>query len=97
MEIVLGFLIAVLIGLTGVGGGVITAPALILFLGVSPAESVGTALLFTAIVKLVAAPVYLARKQVNFRILGLLLAGGLPGVLAGSYFLARLSKSQWRL
>ena len=92
MEYILGFAIAVLIALTGVGGGVITAPVLTLFLGVPPAEAVGTALVFTAIVKSVAAPVYLFRKQVNFRILALLLAGGLPGVVAGSLALHRLSK-----
>lgn len=91
MEILLGFGIAVLIGLTGVGGGVITAPVLTLFLGLPPAESVGTALIFTAIVKLAVAPVYAWRKQVNYRVLGWLLAGGLPGVLAGSYFLARMN------
>ena len=91
MEFLLGFAIAVLIGLTGVGGGVVTAPVLTLFLGIPPAESVGTALLFTAIVKCAAAPVYLMRQQVNFRILGLLLLGGLPGVAVGSYVLARLN------
>src|SRR5215469_708011 len=91
MEFLLGFAIAVLIGLTGVGGGVVTAPVLTLFLGVPPAESVGTALLFTAIVKCAAAPVYIMRRQVNFRILGLLLLGGLPGVAIGSYVLARLN------
>ena len=96
MEILLGFAIAVLIGLTGVGGGVITAPVLTLFLGVPAAESVGTALLFTALVKLVAAPVYIARRQVDFRILGRLLAGGLPGVIAGSYFLAKMNTPAYR-
>ncbi|HLX42459.1 MAG TPA: sulfite exporter TauE/SafE family protein [Bryobacteraceae bacterium] len=90
MEFFLGFAIAILIGLTGVGGGVITAPVLTLFLGVPPVESVGTALLFTAVVKAVVAPVYLVRRQVNFRVLGQLLAGGLPGVLIGSYALNRL-------
>src|SRR5271157_939846 len=96
MEYLLGFAIAVLIGLTGVGGGSVTAPALALFLGVAPAEAVGTALVFTGIVKLVAAPIYIARKQVDFRILRRLLAGGVPGVLAGSYLLARLSSAQHR-
>lgn len=91
MEFLLGFSIAVLIGLLGVGGGVITAPVLTLFFGVPPAEAVGTALIFTAVVKLTAAPIYLFRKQVNFRVLGLLLTGGLPGVLIGSYALARVS------
>src|SRR5882762_4852323 len=91
MEILLGFVIAVLIGLTGVGGGVITAPVLTLFLGLSPVESVGTALIYTAVVKLAASPLYAWRKQVDYRILGLLLAGGLPGVAAGSYLLARMN------
>lgn len=91
MEILLGFSIAVLIGLTGVGGGAITAPVLTLFLGIPPPESIGTALLFTAIVKFAAAPVYIMRRQVNFRILGLLLLGGLPGVVMGSHVLERLN------
>lgn len=90
MEFLLGFGIAALIGLLGVGGGVITAPVLTLFFGVPPAESVGTALIFTAVVKLTAGPIYLFRRQVNFQVLGLLLMGGLPGVLLGSFFLARL-------
>jgi uncharacterized membrane protein YfcA len=96
MEILLGFAIAVLIGLTGVGGGVITAPVLTLFLGISPVESVGTALIFTAIVKLVASPLYAWRKQVDYRILGLLLLGGLPGVVAGSFFLTRMNVAERR-
>lgn len=91
MEFALGFAIAMLIGLTGVGGGVITAPVLTLFWGVPPAEAVGTALVFTGIVKSVAAPVYLLRRQVDFRVLALLLAGGIPGVLAGSFALARMN------
>lgn len=94
MEVLLGFAIATLIGLMGVGGGVITAPVLTLFFGVPPAESVGTALIFTAIVKLTAAPIYLWRRQVHFRILGLLLAGGLPGVLLGSYALAQVHRTR---
>jgi uncharacterized membrane protein YfcA len=93
MEFLIGFAIAMLIGLMGVGGGVITAPVLTIFFGVPPAESVGTALIFTAVVKLTAAPIYLYRRQVDFRILGLLLAGGLPGVLAGSFALARVNRS----
>jgi uncharacterized membrane protein YfcA len=94
MEYLLGFLIATMIGLTGVGGGVITAPLLTLFLGLPPAEAVGTALVFSAVVKFAAAPLYLIRKQVNFKVLGLLLAGGLPGVLAGSFVLQRLNANQ---
>lgn len=91
MECVLGFAIAMAIGLTGVGGGIITTPVLILFVHLPAAQSVGTALLFAAIIKFFALPAYLFRSQVNFRILLYLLAGGLPGVLAGSLVLGRLN------
>jgi hypothetical protein len=91
MEIVLGFIIAVAIGVTGVGAGVITAPVLILFLHVPPARAVGTALVFSTAVKLLVVPMQVYRKQVDYRILGYLLAGGIPGVLAGSLILAHFN------
>jgi len=91
MEIALGFLIAVAIGITGVGAGIITAPVLILFFHLSPAYAVGTALAFAVAVKLFVVPMQLFRKQVDFRVLGYMLAGGLPGVLAGSVILSKLN------
>ncbi len=90
MEIVIGFLIALGIGLTGVGGGVITAPVLILFLHMPAAVAVGTALIFGVVVKTTAVPVYLWRKQVDFRALRYLLLGGVPGVIGGSILLQGL-------
>lgn len=91
MEIVLGFIIAVAIGVTGVGAGVITAPVLILFMHVPPAKAVGTALAFSVAVKMLVVPMQIYRKQVDYRVLGYLLAGGVPGVLTGSYILAKLN------
>jgi uncharacterized protein len=93
MVILLGFIISLAIGITGVGGGTITVPVLMLFLHVAPDKTVGTALAFAAIVKLLVAPVYVARKQVNYRVLGLMVAGGLPGLAVGLYFLRRLHSS----
>jgi uncharacterized membrane protein YfcA len=90
MEIILGFIIALAIALTGVGAGTMTTPLLVLLLGVSPPTAVGTALAFGAIVKTVSVPSYAFRRQVSFRILGLLFAGGIPGVLLGSLALDRL-------
>ena len=71
MEIVLGFIIAVAIGITGVGAGVITAPVLILFMHVPPAHAVGTALAFSVAVKMLVVPMQIYRKQVDYRGLGL--------------------------
>ncbi|HVC90922.1 MAG TPA: sulfite exporter TauE/SafE family protein [Acidobacteriaceae bacterium] len=84
MEFILGFLIAAAIAITGVGAGTITAPLLILFLHVPIALSVGTALAFSALVKMVVVPIQMWRKQVVYRVVGLMLLGGLPGVILGS-------------
>lgn len=91
MEYLIGFIIAVFIALTGVGAGTITTPLLILFLGVPTATAVSTGLMFSAAVKLVLVPSQIARKQVNWRVLGWMLLGGLPGVLLGSFVLAHLA------
>ena len=95
MEFLLGFVIAFMISLTGVGAGSMTTPLLILLLGVSPATAVGTALTFGAIVKIASAPVYAFRKQISFRVLRMLLIGGVPGVIIGSLCLGWLKNSDF--
>lgn len=95
MEIVIGFAIALLVGLTGVGGGSFTTPALILLAGLSGAEAVGTALVFSMIVRLAAAPFYITGKHIHLRYLWLMLIGAVPGLLGGTYLLASLNSRRW--
>ncbi len=83
METLAGFLVALAVGLTGVGGGVLMTPVLIIGFGMQPAAAVGTALLFVTVVKLLATPVYIFRRSVDWRAAALLLAGGLPGAYVG--------------
>lgn len=90
MAFLLGFLIAFAIGVTGVGAGTVTAPLLILALGLPPEVAVGTALLFGFLAKIPAGGVYLLKGQVDGRALFRLLLGGVPGVLLGSLLLAQL-------
>lgn len=78
-----GFLVAAAVGLTGVGGGVVLTPVLILVFAMEPAVAVGTALLFVTVVKLLAVPVYVVRGQVCWPAAARLLAGALPGAWAG--------------
>src|SRR6267142_1088284 len=87
MQVLIGFIIALIVGLTGVGGGSFTTPALALLSGISGAEAVGTALVFSTAVRLVAAPFYVMEKQIHVRYLGLMLMGAVPGVLGGTYLL----------
>src|SRR6266567_4415790 len=93
MEILLGFGIAIAIGVTGVGAGIITAPVLILFFHLPAAQSVGTALAFAVALKLLVVPMQLYRRLVDFRVLGYMLAGGVPGVVAGSLILSKLNSN----
>ncbi len=93
-EVLVGFLIAVSIGISGVGGGTITAPVLMLFLGVKPEIAVGTALLFSIFAKVPAGAVYLRKKQVSWSSLKWLLLGGIPAVVTGSLFLGALKEQK---
>lgn len=89
MEVALGFLIAFVIAITGVGAGTITAPLLILVLHVPVAISVGTALAYSTVVKAVVVPVQILRGQVAWKVLGIMLLGGIPGVVAGALLFRR--------
>jgi uncharacterized membrane protein YfcA len=94
MELLLGFLIAALIAMTGVGAGTITAPMLILFLHVPVPEAVGTALVYSAAVKLVVVPIQIWRRQVVWRTLCVMLLAGVPGVVLGALFFERTVRIQ---
>jgi uncharacterized membrane protein YfcA len=92
MNYFLGFLIALAVGLTGIGGGSFTVPALVLLAGLTAGEAVGTAFLFAGVLRLIAAPFYLAGKHIHSRYLRLLLQGAIPGLLAGIWLLRFLNR-----
>ncbi len=77
-----GFLIGMLVGLTGVGAGSLTTPVLISGFGVAPVIAVGTDLLFASITKASAAWRHHRLGNIDWRILRALAAGSLPGTLA---------------
>src|ERR1700722_17708221 len=92
MNLLIGFLIAIAVGLTGIGGGSFTVPALLLLAGLTAGEAVGTAFLFAGVLRLIAAPFYLVGKQIHTRYLWLLLQGAVPGMLAGTWALRFLNR-----
>ena len=92
MNFLIGFLIAAAVGLTGIGGGSFTVPALMLLVGLTAGEAVGTAFLFAGVLRLIAAPFYLLGKQIHSRYLWLLLQGAVPGLLVGTWALRLLNR-----
>lgn len=91
MEVLVGFFIAVLISMTGVGAGTMTAPLLIFFLHVPVTTAICTALVYSAVVKLLVVPVHVLRGRVMWRTLTLMLLTGIPGVLFGSFAFGHVS------
>src|SRR5437867_11077843 len=87
MNLFIGFLIAIAVGLTGIGGGSFTVPALILIVGLTAGEAVGTAFVFAGVLRLIAAPFYLLGRNFHARYLWLLLLGAVPGLLLGTLVL----------
>lgn len=83
---ILGFIVGNLIGLTGIGGGFLMTPTLVL-LGIPPMTAVGTDLLYAAISKALGVTIYARRGNINFGILFYLLAGGVPATFIGYYLL----------
>ncbi len=85
-----GFAVGALAGLTGMGGGSVMTPLLILFFGVEPAAAVGTDLLFAAVTKATGARVHAYRGNVDWRVVGLLAAGSLPAALVTICIITRV-------
>lgn len=76
-----GFLVGLIVGVTGVGGGSLMTPLLVLFFGVSPATAVGTDLLYASITKAMGGWVHGRNGTVEWKIVGLLSLGSLPATL----------------
>lgn len=74
-----GLLVGFAVGVTGVGGGSLMTPILILFFGFSPAHAVGTDLLYAAGTKSFGVWLHGRQRTVDWRLVGLLTAGSIPG------------------
>lgn len=73
-----GLLIGILIGLTGMGGGSLLAPILVLIFKVPPVFAVGTDITYSTITKAVGSIVHIRQKNVNFKVALWLACGSVP-------------------
>ncbi|NOT71656.1 MAG: sulfite exporter TauE/SafE family protein [Hyphomicrobium sp.] len=77
-----GFVVGFLVGMTGVGAGSLMTPFLITQVGIAPTLAVGTDLLFASLTKASAALPHHNFGNVNWRMVGWLAAGSVPGSIA---------------
>src|SRR5262249_22783966 len=73
-----GALTGLMVGMTGVGGGALMTPLLLLFFGVAPLSAVGTDLWFAAITKTVASRIHSRHKLIDWQVARRLWLGSLP-------------------
>jgi uncharacterized protein len=77
-----GLCVGILVGLTGVGGGSLMTPLLVLLFGLDARSAVGTDLLYASLTKIVGSTVHGAAGTVDWRITARLAAGSIPASLA---------------
>ena len=93
-----GALTGFVVGLTGVGGGALMTPILLLFFGVAPTTAIATDLWFAAITKLVGASIHNGAGQVDWQVLKRLWSGSLPMSLLIAVIVSpghQVSKDYW--
>lgn len=88
--IVSGLGVGLLVGMTGVGGGSLMTPILVLLFGVHPVTAVGTDLLFAAATKSVGVVVHGFNRTVDWGVTGLLALGSVPATAATLVVLSQI-------
>ena len=84
-----GLLVGMLVGMTGVGGGSLMTPLLVLLFGFHPATAVGTDLLYASVTKTVGTAVHGKAGTVDWRIVRRLAAGSVPASIATLLIMSR--------
>src|ERR1700733_1772114 len=86
---VAGFAVGMLVGLTGVGGGSLMTPILIVLFGIHPATAVGTDLLYAAVTKTAGSVMHGYNRTVDWRVVRRLATGSVPATALTLLVLSR--------
>lgn len=86
----IGAVVGLLVGISGVGGSSLVTPLMILFLGVKPLVAIGTDLAYSVPTKLLGAIVHRRQGTVDWRVVLNLSLGGIPSAVLGLLALAAL-------
>lgn len=86
-------IVGLLVGLTGVGGGALMTPMLVLLFGVTPTAAITSDLVAALFMKPAGVAIHWRRKTVNGRIVRYLCYGSVPGAFVGTYALRLMGDS----
>lgn len=89
-----GVAVGFLVGLTGMGGGALLTPLLVLVFGVPPVAAVSSDLVTSLVMKPVGAAVHLRRKTVETGLLRWLMVGSIPAAFLGAVAIGLLGRSE---
>jgi uncharacterized protein len=85
-----GLIVGFVIGLTGVGGGALLTPVLVIFFGISAPAAVSSDIVASLVLKPIGGAVHWKRGTVNLPLVGWLALGSIPGALGGVYVLTHV-------
>jgi uncharacterized protein len=91
--IVFGLGVGLLVGMTGIGGGSLMTPLLIIVFGVQPVTAIGSDLAYGAVTKTVGGIKHLRQRTVAMRLSGWMAVGSVPSAIVGVYVLEALERS----
>src|SRR4051812_12122583 len=91
---VAGLLVGFTVGLTGMGGGALMTPLLVLAFGINPGTAVSSDLLASLVMKPVGATVHLRSGTIDWRLAGWLAVGSVPAAFTGVFVLRRLGSGE---
>src|ERR1039457_7288946 len=94
VNVTAGFAVGMLVGLTGVGGGSLMTPIMILLFGIAPSMAVGTDLWFAAITKIVGGWVHGKKGSIDWQILRRMYYGSIPAAILTLFWLYRAGVGQ---
>jgi uncharacterized membrane protein YfcA len=85
-----GLVVGFVVGLTGVGGGSLMTPILVLLFGVHPVTAVGTDLLYASATKAVGTAMHRVGDTIDWGVAGLLASGSIPATALTLFVLRKL-------
>ena len=85
-----GFLVGIVVGLTGMGGGALMTPILVLVFNVQPLAAVSSDLVAAMVMKPIGGGIHWRRRTVHTGLVRWLAAGSIPGAIGGSYLISHI-------